>query len=78
MSSDPRARTNASTATAAEQSLRLWMKPTAPTTRDAGNVNGVWWPHAWNLSAELPVLFEAPAARPGAARRDKPLGVGAA
>ena len=65
MSSGPRARTNPSKATAAEQSLRFWMKPTAPTTRDAGYGTGAWWPRSRDLSAELPALFEALAARPG-------------
>ena len=92
MSSGPCARTNPSKATAAEQSLCFWMKPTAPTTRDAGYDTGAWWPRSRDLSAELPALFEALAARPGvlpgmadrligwesAVRHGTPLGVGPA
>jgi hypothetical protein len=69
MSSDPRNRTNTSKATAAEQSLRLRLKPTAPTTRDAGYVDGAWWPRSRDLATELPALFEALAARLGAVDR---------
>ena len=69
MSSGPRNRTNTSTATPAEQSLRLWTRPAAPTTRDAVYVDGVRRPRARNLFAELPALFEALAARPGVIQR---------
>jgi hypothetical protein len=65
MSSGPRNRPYTSKATAAEQSLRLKLKPTAPTTRDAGYVDGAWWPRSRDLVAELPALIEALAARLG-------------
>jgi hypothetical protein len=69
MSSVPRNRTNTSRATAAEQSLRLLLKPTAPTTRDAGYVDGAWWPRSRDLAAELPALLDALAARLGVVDR---------
>lgn len=69
MSSGPRDRTNTSEATAAEQSLRLRMKPTAPNTRGAGHVDGAWWPRTRDLTTELPALLEALAARLGDVRR---------
>lgn len=69
MSSDPRDRTYTSKATAAEQSLRLKLKPSAPSTRNAGYVDGAWWPRSRDLAAELPALFEALAARWGVVDR---------
>ncbi|MEV7044022.1 DUF5994 family protein [Amycolatopsis sp. NPDC051061] len=35
---------------------RLRLKPATPTT---GHVDGAWWPHARDLSAELPALLAA-------------------
>jgi hypothetical protein len=68
MASDPRNRTNSHVATAG-QSPRLRMKPAAPTTKDAGYVDGAWWPRSRDLSAELPTLFDGLAERLGAVRR---------
>jgi Family of unknown function (DUF5994) len=65
MSSVPRNRTSTSKATEAAQSPRLTIKPAALTRRDAGHVDGAWWPRSRDLSAELPALFEALAARLG-------------
>ncbi|HEX6356711.1 DUF5994 family protein [Actinophytocola sp.] len=69
MSSGPCDRTYASKATTAEQSLRVKLKPTAPTTRDAGYVDGAWWPRSRDPAAELPALSEALAARLGVINR---------
>ena len=41
---------------------RLRLKPAAPTT---GYVDGAWWPRTRDLSAELPTLLAAVAARLG-------------
>ncbi len=68
-SSEPRNRTYTSKASTAEQSLRLRLKPTAPTVRDAGYVDGAWWPRSRDLAAELPALFEALAGRLGVVDR---------
>lgn len=69
MLSGPRNRTNTSKATPAEQSLRLWTRPVAPTTRDAGYVDGACKPRTRDLFAELPALFEALVARLGVIQR---------
>jgi hypothetical protein len=69
MSSDSRNPTNSHKVATAEQSPRLRMKPTAPTAKDAGYVDGAWWPRSRDLSAELPTLFEGLADRLGAVRR---------
>jgi hypothetical protein len=68
MLSGPRDPTTTSKATAAEQSPRLPMRPAAPAERDAGYVHGAWRLRSRDLSAELPALFEALAARPGTCR----------
>lgn len=64
MSSVPRNRTNTSKATSAEQPPSSTVEPTAPTTRDAGYVDGASWPRSRDLSAELPALHSVLAARP--------------
>lgn len=69
MSSGPCNRTNTSKAITAEQSLRLWTRPAAPTTRNAGDVDGAWWLRSRGLFSELPALFEALVARLGVIRR---------
>lgn len=56
MSSGPRNLTFASKAIAAEQSLRTSLRPTAPTTRDAGYVDGASWDLATGLPAPLDSL----------------------
>jgi hypothetical protein len=65
MLSGPRNRTNTSKATSAERSLGLWTRPAAPTTRDAGYVDGAYRSRARDLFAELPALFVALVARLG-------------
>ncbi|WP_410606446.1 DUF5994 family protein [Amycolatopsis sp. lyj-109] len=45
---------------------RLRLKPEAPTT---GWVDGAWWPHSLDLSAELPSLLPALTARLGRIER---------
>lgn len=55
--------------TAAEprrQTLRLKLKPKAPTT---GHVDGAWWPRSRDLSAELPALLAVLAVRLGRVQR---------
>lgn len=44
------------------QTLRLKLKPKAPTT---GYVDGAWWPRCWDLSTELPALLAVLAIRLG-------------
>ncbi len=44
------------------QTLRLKLKPKAPTTWD---VDGAWWPRSWDLSTELPALLAVLAIRLG-------------
>lgn len=63
MSSGPRNLTFASKAITAEQSLRMSLKPTAPTTRDAGYVGGAWWLRSRDLTTELPAPLDALAVR---------------
>src|SRR5690348_7441744 len=46
----------------APQRLRLRLKPKAPAT---GFVDGGWWPHSWDLAAELPDLLAVLAVRLG-------------
>jgi hypothetical protein len=48
------------------QTLRLKLKPQAPTT---GDVDGAWWPRSWNLSTELPALLAVLAVRLGRINR---------
>ncbi|MEU5260698.1 DUF5994 family protein [Amycolatopsis sp. NPDC021455] len=45
---------------------RLRLKPEAPTT---GWVDGAWWPHSLDLTAELPSLLSALTARLGRVER---------
>jgi Family of unknown function (DUF5994) len=45
---------------------RLRLKPNAPTT---GQVDGAWWPHSADLSAELPDLLAVLSVRLGAIDR---------
>ncbi|HET9140393.1 DUF5994 family protein [Actinophytocola sp.] len=51
-----------STVTEPRQTLRLKLKPQAPTT---GDVDGAWWPRSWDLSAELPALLSVLGVRLG-------------
>ncbi|HEU5469517.1 MAG TPA: DUF5994 family protein [Actinophytocola sp.] len=51
---------------AQRQTLRLKLKPKAPTT---GDVDGAWWPRSWDLSAELPALLAVLAVRLGRINR---------
>src|SRR6266545_1070437 len=44
------------------QTLRLKLKPKAPTTWD---VDGAWWPRSWDLFTELPALLAVLAIRLG-------------
>lgn len=69
MSSGSRNRTNSHQATTDEQSPRLRMKPAAAATKDAGYVDGAWWPRSRDLSTELPALFDGLADRLGAVHR---------
>jgi Family of unknown function (DUF5994) len=48
------------------QTLRLKLKPKAPTT---GYVDGAWWPRSRDLSAELPALLAVLAVRLGGVQR---------
>lgn len=48
------------------QTLRLKLKPKAPTT---GCVDGAWWPRSRDLSAELPALLAVLAVRLGPVSR---------
>ncbi|HEU5475308.1 MAG TPA: DUF5994 family protein [Actinophytocola sp.] len=70
MTSGPRSRiTIPKTATVNELpqlTLRLRMKPKAPTT---GFVDGAWWPRSLDLSAELPALLAVLAVRLGPIQR---------
>lgn len=49
-----------------EHAPRLRLKPEAPTT---GWVDGAWWPHSPDLTAELPSLLPALTARLGRVER---------
>jgi len=69
MSSGPCDPATTSKATSAEQSLCLTTQLAAPIKRDAGDVSGALRPRSRDLSAELPALFEALAARPGVVSR---------
>ncbi|HVV08335.1 DUF5994 family protein [Amycolatopsis sp.] len=48
------------------RSLRLQLKPEAPST---GYVDGAWWPRSRDLAAELPALLAVLAGRPGRIER---------
>jgi hypothetical protein len=48
------------------RSLRLQLKPKAPST---GYVDGAWWPRSRDLAAELPALLAVLAVRPGRIER---------
>jgi hypothetical protein len=58
-----------SDADSAEQPSRVQLKPAAPTTGDAGHVDGAWWPRSRDLAAELPALFAALVTRLGVIER---------
>ncbi|TDP96209.1 hypothetical protein EV186_104191 [Labedaea rhizosphaerae] len=58
-----------SEANAAEQSLRVHLKPTAPNPEGPGHVDGAWWPRSRDLAAGLPTLIAALATRLGAVDR---------
>ena len=51
----------------ARQTLRLKLKPKAPTA--TGYVDGAWWPRSLDLSAELPALLAVLAIRQGRVQR---------
>lgn len=55
-------RTTQTEHTSPEQTPRLRLKPTASSS---GFVDGAWWPHTSNLSAELPDLLTALSGRLG-------------
>jgi hypothetical protein len=54
------------THTGPDNTPRLRLKPKAPTT---GQVDGAWWPHGEDLSAELPDLLAVLSVRLGAIDR---------
>jgi hypothetical protein len=54
--------TNARHPTPPEHTPRLRLKPKAPST---GYVDGAWWPHSADLSAELPDLLAVLSVRLG-------------
>ncbi len=57
-----RTRKDAGDSTVPEHTPRLTLKPTAP---QSGYVDGAWWPHSDDLTAELPDLLAVLAVRLG-------------
>jgi uncharacterized protein DUF5994 len=56
-------------ADSAELPSRVHLKPATPDPGDPGYVDGAWWPRSRDLTAELPALFAALAARLGVIER---------